>query len=392
MKLHPALLLKATCLAAAITLSNGCAAPATRLEATTPRVTLTDSQEWLMQASGSHRNYRIFVSMPDKPAPANGYSVLYVLDGNAMFFTAVEAVRAYERRPDVDKNLATIVVGVGYPDAADISVERTLDMTPVATTDPRVKAPAGGADAFLAFIEDDLKPRVAKLGAIDPTRQALFGHSFGGLFVLHSLAKKPDAFAVRIAASPSIWFENGMIKPQLADVAKTRSGEDARLRILLTAGEFEQKLSPAARALADSARIAAGLQSRAQVDNGREVVASLTTAGGFDARFDEIAGEDHGSVIPAAISRAVSFLLATPLPVPAVPSAIAYFEMTPEQRYDLRLRVRDLPDHQRIPWLNQLKQTLHDGLSKEQVEALHSERNAMDQQHGTRPHAVNASG
>lgn len=357
--------------------------------ATVP-VALANSQQFDLRSSGSQRLYRILVATPDTPAPASGYGVLYVLDGNAMFLTAVEAVRAFERRPDAPAGAATIVVGIGYPEGSDIGKERTWDLTPSATDDPRVKAPAGGGDAFLAFIENDLKPRIATLGKIDPTRQGLFGHSFGGLFVLHSLARKPDAFAVRVAASPSIWFSETTIKSELAALATSRKADAAPIKVLLTAGEYEQTLSPMARVQANADRIAHGLKSRSQVDNARAVAESLGKVPGVQARFDEISGEDHGTVIPAAIGRAVGFLLVPDLPVPAVPSAQAYMALTPEQRYDLRLRVRDLPDAQRIPWLTQLKQTLHDGLSKEQAELLHSERNAMDAKHGTQPHAVNA--
>lgn len=390
MSLHPAHLIKLACITAACTLFSGCAAPEIQPTKVEQRVTLTGSQEWMLTSSVNAREYKIFVSMPEKPAPDAGYAVLYVLDGNAMFLTAVEAVRAFERRPDVPKDLATIVVGIGYAANRNVAVERTLDLTPVTTTDPRVKAPAGGADAFLAFIENDLKPKVATLAPINHARQGIFGHSFGGLFVLHSLAAKPDAFSIRVAASPSIWFEDGLIKSRLAALAQTQPVIDAPLRVLLTAGEYEQKLSPAARALPDSARVVAGLQSRAQVENGRAVAALLAANKAVEVRFDEIAGEDHGSVIPAAIGRAVAFMLAPPLPVPGVPNAQAYFEMTAAQRYDLRLRVRDLPDAERIPWLNQLKKTLRDGLTREQSEFLHSERNAMDSEHGTHPHAVNA--
>lgn len=377
-----------------LVLAAGCALPlaATHAaQAASPApVTVAGTQQWDLRASGSQRAYRIFVAVPDKPAPASGYGVLYVLDGNAMFLTAVEAVRAYERRPDVPKDIATIVVGIGYPEGSDIGRERTLDLTPSATEDPRVKAPAGGGDAFLAFIERDLKPKVATLGAIDRQRQAIFGHSFGGLFVLHTLARQPEAFTVRVAASPSIWFSETAIKRELAALPASRKADAAPLRVLLTAGEYEQTLSPFARIQPNADRIAHGLKSRAQVDNGRAVAALLATVPGVQVRFDEIAGEDHGTVIPAAIGRAVAFMLIPPLPVPAVPTAQEYMALTAEQRYDLRLRVRDLPDAQRIPWLTRLKQTLHDGLTKQQAEALHAERNRMDSQHGTQPHAVNA--
>src|SRR5690606_21869005 len=140
-----------------------------------------------MRATGSGREYRIYIALPNGPAPAAGYAVVYVLDGDAMFHTMVDTVRAYERRPDGGEHTRAVVVGIGYPPGTDIAAARTLDLTPVASDEPRVLKPNGGADAFLAFVEDDLKPAINREINIDPQRQALFGHSFGGLFTLHAL-------------------------------------------------------------------------------------------------------------------------------------------------------------------------------------------------------------
>ncbi|MEL1263014.1 alpha/beta hydrolase [Pseudoxanthomonas putridarboris] len=361
------------------------------LQASAAPLAVPDAQQFDLTASASQRTYRVFVGLPSKPAPAAGYGVLYVMDGNAMFLTALESVRALERRPDVPKDLATIVVGIGYPDGVDIGTERTLDLTPAGSGSPRIQAPSGGADAFLAFIERDLKPKVASMAKIDPDRQGIFGHSFGGLFVLHALANRPQAFQSYMAASPSVWFADPAIRDALAAMVEKGAPGDRAPRLLVTAGEYEQTPSPSMRAHPHAERMMGVLRERRQVDSARGIVELVARAAGVEARFDEIAGEDHGTVIPAAIGRAVSFMLAPPLPVPDVPTAQAYLGMTAEQRYDLRLRVRDLPDNVRIPWLNELKKTLHEGLTAAQAKMLHDERNRMDAENGTRPHAVNAS-
>lgn len=337
------------------------------------------------------RDYRIFVAVPDKPAPADGYGVLYVLDGNSMFLTAVEAVRATERRPDVPREQATLVVGIGYPEGTDIGVERTYDLTPPGSGDARIKARAGGADQFLAFIQTQVKPAMAARYRIDPRRQGLFGHSFGGLFVLHSLERAPEAFAYRTAASPSIWFNRTAITQRLTEWAQARPKDAAELRVLLTAGEYEQALSPFAYTRPNVIRAVELLRERRQVDSGRALAQVLSQGNGLLVRFDEIVGEDHGTVIPAAISRTVTQMLMPSIEVPPVPSARAYWEMTPDQRYDLRMWVRQLPDKQRIPWLTALRDTLHDGLDEAQQAFLHDERNRFDAENGSKPHAVNAT-
>lgn len=348
-------------------------------------VVVPATQQFDLTSTVGGRTYRIFVGIPAKPAPADGYRVLYVMDANAMFLTALESVRALERRPDVPKDLATVVVGIGYPEGVDTSVERTLDLTPPGSGSPRIQAPSGGGDAFLAFIERDVKPKVASLAKVDPARQGIFGHSFGGLFVLHALDRRPDLFQSYMAASPSVWFD-----PAIRDRLASPVVMAAKPRLLVTAGEFEQTPSPSMRVQPNAERMMGVLRERKQVDSARGIADLVGRREGVETRFMEIMGEDHGSVIPSAISRAVYFMLAPPLPVPAVPTAQDYLKMSPEQRYDLRLRVRDLPDVSRIPWLNGLKKTLHAGLTKAQAEALHAERNRMDADNGTRPHEVNA--
>ena len=42
-----------------------------------------------------------------------------------------------------------------------------------------------------------LKPAIAKAVAVDPSRQALFGHSLGGLFVLHAQLGHPRVCSAR---------------------------------------------------------------------------------------------------------------------------------------------------------------------------------------------------
>jgi len=98
-----------------------------------------------------------------------------------------------------------------------------------------------------------------------------------------------------------------------AFVHARRSGElpPTPLRILLTAGEFEQQPRPEEwwRDPVRAVRLAEDLAQRGQITHARQAVQALSTLAGIDAHFQEIAGEDHGSVVPAAIGRAVRFIL-----------------------------------------------------------------------------------
>ena len=282
------------------------------------------------------RRYQIYTALPAKPQPEEGYAVVYVLDANIMLGTMVDAVRAQERRP---AGRGALVVGIGYPEDLKVNVERQIDLTPAPGSTP--KEGTGGAEAFLRFIENELKPQVAARFKIDTSRETLFGHSYGGLFTLYALINAPGLVDNFVAASPSIWFGNGMmqkdnVRGRLEPKLQT---QQVTPRVLITVGEYEQTADPdfpSAHGQASNANI---LQERKQVDNAREFAEYLSKLDGIEAKFVLFPGEDHGTVIPPAISRAVRFALAPTAKPPA--------------------------------YLQHRK--------------LHEERQAMDQKHGTQP-------
>jgi len=141
------------------------------------------------------RDYRLSISIPDVPAPRTGFPVVYVLDGNSHFYTAVSVARAQSMFGEIRP---AIVVGVGYPLSRldKILKTRNRDLTTPITTEALARMPpnpgltpdnTGGLDAFLEMIETEVKPRVAGLAPVDASDQTLFGHSLGGLAVVRAL-------------------------------------------------------------------------------------------------------------------------------------------------------------------------------------------------------------
>ncbi|MDD0975119.1 alpha/beta hydrolase [Pseudomonas fontis] len=82
-----------------------------------------------------------------------------------------------------------------------------------------------------------MRPALAQQLAIDKHRQALWGHSYGGLLVLHTLLTRPGAFSDYAAASPSLWWGNGVVLQELAGL-RQRLGEH-RPRLLVMRGDAE---------------------------------------------------------------------------------------------------------------------------------------------------------
>lgn len=283
-------------------------------------VTLPRTEQRPMR-SRSGAEFRIFVARPLLPPPPAGYPVIYMLDGNAAFGTMTEAVRLQSARPQATGVEPAIVVGIGYPTDLPLDPERrTFDYTPeVGRTalSPRPDGspwpPTGGAAAFLDFIEDELKPMISAELPVDPRRQALFGHSFGGLFTLYALFKKPHAFRTYIAGSPSIWFGDRAILAAERDLPALLRDGAADLRVMIAVGALEQALSPGEQQAPAGARRAAWIEKNRMVDNARELAGRLERLAprGVRVAYEEFPGENHVSVIPALISRALRFALAT---------------------------------------------------------------------------------
>lgn len=256
--------------------------------------------------------WRIFLYRPPGEAPAEGWPVLYYLDANAVAGTAADIMRVQAAYPLGTGIEWGVMVGIGYPtDGAYDSVRRSWDMGPPPgqtypphTPDgPSVRT--GGADEFLAFIEDVLKPEIGRRLPINPARQAILGHSFGGLFVLHALFHRPTAFQRWISASPAIWWEGaGIVDAAQAFAAEgtTRDG-----RVLLLAGEYEQKLAPFQVGAADEVKRLASFDESRIVDNSRAMAQRLAGVSGLSADFVLLPGETHMSVLPACLNLAIRF-------------------------------------------------------------------------------------
>jgi predicted alpha/beta superfamily hydrolase len=289
-------------------------------------------------------SYEIDVALPFEPAPAKGYRVIYVLDGYAYFDSVTEAVRAN------GNGSGTVVVGIGYPDtpqfisgvvarhgpppammASDppyisaLSIERQWDLSLPASDaalagqsvpglmTPR-SADVGGMDDFLKVIETEVKPRVEALTRIDTSDQTLFGHSLGGLAVVHALFTEPQAFRTFVAASPSIWWNhNAVLKDEAAFSARVKAGE-IHPRVLITVGGQEQdvpELPPAMAAL--KPKIEALVAQARMVDNARDLTARLQGLDGTPpykvADAAVFPQQQHGISPWPAIGRAVTFAL-----------------------------------------------------------------------------------
>lgn len=271
--------------------------------------------------SAAGREYELFVWHPSAPAPAAGFPVLYVLDANAIFGTVVEAIRMRSARPDVTGVTPAVVVGIGYRTEEPYDrARRRYDYTSLPSPAPGPQADSaaglsspetGGADAFQDFLEHTVRTEIARRVPIDPGRQAIFGHSLAGFFVLRMMLRNPSAFQGYIAASPSIWWDREGLMDAIQPLGGWLRRSHGILRAHIGVGELEQKLAPWEIDGAGAEEKAARRRSRRMVDNARELAEGLAALGSprLRVRFDEYADEDHASAVLRTLSRGLPYVL-----------------------------------------------------------------------------------
>ncbi|KAF7544674.1 hypothetical protein G7Z17_g9759 [Cylindrodendrum hubeiense] len=255
--------------------------------------------------------------VPHKEEPVN---TLYVVDGNAYFFTAVDVTR----RTEFTHGARTVVVGIGYPNKTCVyDHRRGPDLTPP-TADGKYDIPLdafgqpqdhlsfGEASKFLNTIENTIMPHVQDTlfpkAALSTGRKALFGHSYGGIFALNTLYTKPELFNTIIAASPVTWWNySSIVKEQEVAFRERKDTIKSPPALLMTYGsaESELELGPG-----ESEKSLAKRKACAEDDQMKESVEGMVARLQSSPNIRNIwtwkfEGEDHGSSAVTAVQQGV---------------------------------------------------------------------------------------
>ena|SRR5215211_7325241 len=181
------------------------------------------------------RPYRLTITPPVHPDSSLLYPALYVLDGTAWLATSSEVATVFAATGQTGTGY---VVAVGYQ-TADVMVAselRSLDLTPFHAPDPRYANVTGGGDAFLRAIYEEVQPFILRHFRVDPARQAIWGHSLGGMLVLRSMLRDPGRFSTYLMASPTLNKNVLVDEPAFFERA---AREHMTLRVLITVGGEE---------------------------------------------------------------------------------------------------------------------------------------------------------
>ncbi|HEY3984190.1 alpha/beta hydrolase [Cedecea sp.] len=252
--------------------------------------------------SPENGEYKIMVSWPEGQAPAEGWPVIYLLDGESVFPGAVSLMQRLtcERCPLTPG----VVVAIDYPGDS----RRERDYRPTVDKVALEPNPAGGtyppgapgeAQKFWRFIDAELKPWVAQRWQINPQRQALFGHSYGGLFTTWLFMTSPGAFQHFYASSPSVWWNDRY----LLRMAQTWQSDEGHTQLSISVGGYEQSLQPQEARLPEAKRTALLKHrgQRAMVDANREMANVLIAKAPHRVDFTLVEGQSHLTVAPLVL-------------------------------------------------------------------------------------------
>ncbi len=184
------------------------------------------TKQFIIESPSIGATYSIKVALPDSyTTSTEKFSTIYVLDGEQDFDLVANTCKSLSECYSVPN---VIVVSIGY------GRDRSTDYTPTKTD-----SKTGGAPQFLAFIENELIPKIEQDYQVETTRESrvILGHSYGGLFGAYAFAVNNNLFGNYLLLSPSLWFDNEV--SLLLEKQNRPDNKDIRQLVFMGIGEAE---------------------------------------------------------------------------------------------------------------------------------------------------------
>ena len=212
------------------------------------------------------------------------YPVIYLLDGSAdEDFIHIVGLVQYNSFEWINIVPKSIVVGIS-------TVDRRRDFTFPTTieTDKKTFPTAGHSDKFISFIETELQPFIETKYKTNQSK-TIIGQSLGGLLETEILLKKPTLFTKYIIVSPSLWWDNGSLLNQNAEILNETFKQQTEIYIGvgkegLTPTEIPRVMEVDANLLADKMK--------------------ATKSKSVKVLFDYLPQEDHSTIMHQAVLNA----------------------------------------------------------------------------------------
>jgi predicted alpha/beta superfamily hydrolase len=230
------------------------------------------------------RTLNIYLPEGYNPKDSIKYPVIYLLDGSAdEDFIHIVGLVQYNSFEWINIVPKSIVVGIA-------TVDRRRDFTFPTTieVDKKTYPTAGHSDKFISFLETELQPFIETKYKTTQTK-TIIGQSLGGLLETEILLKKPTLFTKYIIISPSLWWDNGSLLNQNAEILNENFKQPTEIYIGvgkegLTPTEIPRVMEVDANLLADKIK--------------------STKSKSVNVLFDYLPQEDHSTIMHQAVLNA----------------------------------------------------------------------------------------
>ena len=187
-----------------------------------------------------NENRTLNIYLPEGFSDTASYPVIYLLDGAAnedFIHTAglVQYLAMYDLMPP------SIVVGI-----ANVNRRRDFTTPSKDTGDLRLIPVNGGSARFIAFLERELQPYIARRYKVK--EKTIIGQSLGGLIATEILLKRPYLFNNYIIISPSLWWNNERMLNEAENLLNKNLNSTANVYIAV--GTEGQEMEEPAKKLA----------------------------------------------------------------------------------------------------------------------------------------------
>ena len=216
-----------------------------RQEANQSNVRIRNSVINELKSTYTKDTYDVYISYPPNYKEAKKkYPVLVALDAEVNF----GAVSYMVQRLIKDKLIPELfVVGIAYQGETDEDTYYSLrcrDYTPTVdkafeATYKNYRSGSGGAENFVKFLSLELFPYLTNNFPIQKEDNAIYGHSFGGLFGAHVLINHTDLFDNYLLLSPSLWWDH---RKTLKDVKLSSPLTSSGLKLYVGTGALEDNM------------------------------------------------------------------------------------------------------------------------------------------------------
>jgi uncharacterized protein len=246
------------------------------------------TEEVQSKVLGEKRTLNIYLPEGYNPKDTTNYPVIYLLDGSAdEDFIHIAGLVQYNSFEWINRVPKSIVVGIA-------TVDRRRDFTFPTTIEKDKKAypTTGHSDKFIAFLETELQPYIQGKYKTNASK-TIIGQSLGGLLATEILFRKPQLFTKYVIVSPSLWWDNGSLLNQDAEVLKAAFSQQKEIYI----GVGKEGLTPTAnpRVMEVDANLLAD-KLKASKNKSLRVY------------FDYLPEEDHATIMHQAVLNAFKLI------------------------------------------------------------------------------------